>query len=1016
MSTKLCAKLLLTAAVVLSLMSTAPSLVAAQETGTIGGRVVEATTQRPLAGAQIFVPGTQVGTLSGADGRYLLTGVPVGQAEVHASLIGYREASREVTVRAGELATVDIALDEAAVELDELIVTATGLQRAREIGNAIATVNAGEVTEKIAPVSVERLLQSQVAGVTLRQNTGTVGTASDFRIRGAASISLSNRPLVYIDGARIKNEAVDAGTLGQDYSRLNDLNPADIESVEIVKGPAAATLYGTEAAGGVIRITTKQGRAGETRYQLRADYGANWNIADFEPTVWNPRSFFPDAPDTLYTMRLLETDSPWRTGWEKTLGLNISGNLENVNYYIAGQWTDQNGPVVTNWFEKYNLRGNLTVKPTEKLDLAISTGYANTAVQLPQADNSGSGLIAQAYLGFPWVMPITRTDPNDPSSGPIRTCPTNFEEARVTGTPLAELGFTGCNEKPGFGGRDQADLATLTNSQQTGRFTGSADLTFRPVSGWTNRFTAGIDQVSDKWLEIVPVDPDLPFGNDSQGAIQNREVRGYNLTLEASSSYALPLTDDLATTTTVGAQYFNDVLEYAEAQGSIFPAGSPSVATSVIKQGTDSYFESKTLGLFVQEQIGWKDRIFLTPAVRFDDNSAFGRELGLKVYPRVSASWVVSDEGWSPEFLQVLKLRAAWGQSGKQPGPNDALGLLDPTPVIFQGENVLGVAPNRPGNAELKPETGTELEVGFDTRVLNSRVGLELTYYWQRTEDALVARPLALSTGFPEERWENVGEIRNRGLEISLDAAAIDRPDLFWEWRLLLSTNDNEVTELPDPIIFGTQRHVQGYPFAGYWDRPVFIGPDGAVQTSDEFVFLGQPTPEWEGGLSTTLAFFDRRVQLYANLGFAGGHQLLDFSEVFRCRWVGGGTYGGVCTDLFEKNADGTDTDEARIKQRASQNNFSNAPWVEDADFAKLRTVSVQFELPRPFISALGVRNANLRVVGENLGLWTGYGGLDPELSQSGVVSAAGTENAGRSEFYTVPPPRRLITSITLTF
>lgn len=985
----------------------------AAQDGAITGEVVDQSDLQPLQGVQVYVAGTDRGTLTDAEGRYRLESVPAGEVEVRAELVGYGTGSQTVQVTAGQVSTADFELSVEALALEEVVVTATGLQRSREVGNAVASIEATEVVESTQPTSVEGLLQSQSPGVAIRSNTGTVGTAGDIKIRGAGSISLTNRPLVYVDGTRITSGAFDAGVSGQDYSRLNDLNPSEIENIEIVKGPAASTLYGTEAAGGVIRITTKQGAEGTTRYNLRVEYGANWDHNEYQPTVWNPRSFFGEAAkDTLYFMRLLETDNPFRTGQEKTFSGNARGGVQGLSYYVSGQFADREGQTHRNQFERYNFRANVSITPSEDLDIRVSNGAVRSFTELPDADNSGAGLIAQSYLGFPWVMPIEHRDPNDPSGQAVRTCPQNVELARLTGAALSRVGFDGCSEKPGFGGRDQADLRTLTNSNQTLRYTGSAELTHTPLDAWTNRLTVGYDYVTDRWTELTPVDPARPFGSSSRGDLDNRQVRGQNLTLEASSALDVGLTEDLSSVTTLGFQYFREAQEQVEATGEIFPAGSPAVNNAVLNEGTDSYTETRTLGFFVQEQFSWRDRVFLTPAVRLDDNSAFGRELGLKTYPRVSGSWVVSDEAFAPDFLDVLKLRGAWGMSGKQPGANDALGLLSPSPVIMGGEEVLGVSPSRPGNEELEPETGKELEVGFDMRTWQRRLGLQFTAYFQNTEDALVQRPLAASSGFPGSRWENLGAMKNRGVEVSADVTALDRPDLSSEWQLSFSTNHNEVTKLEDPIILGAERHVEGYPFAGYWTKPVFINDAGEVEVRDEFEFMGESGfPKWEGSLSHTLRLFEGDLTFYGNFAFAGGHKLLNFSDVFRCRWIGGGTYGGVCSGIHKTNPDGSYTDEARIKQRASLNNFSSRPWVEDADWAKLRTLSMRVQLPERWISFVDVRDVSLRLVAENLATWTGYSGMDPENNWSG-----GTDEDERAEFYTVPPGRRVLTTLTVSF
>lgn len=303
---------------------------AAQE-GAIAGEVVDATSLEPLSGAQVFIPGTNIGALTDAQGQYRLEGINPGQVDVRVRLIGYQSPTQTVQVEAGQTVTADFQLEVSAISMDEVVVTATGEQRRREVGNAIAQIGAADLAEKRASSTFESLLQGQATGVTIRASSGSVGTSNDFKIRGVTSITLDNTPLVFIDGARVSNANDQEGgppdfndffVGGQTGSRLNDLNPSDIESIEIVKGPSAATLYGTEAAAGVILIRTKRGQDGETRWTFQGEAGGNWDATEWPAAAYNPTDDptlpIPGAKDTVYTMNLMEgepgIEDPFRTG------------------------------------------------------------------------------------------------------------------------------------------------------------------------------------------------------------------------------------------------------------------------------------------------------------------------------------------------------------------------------------------------------------------------------------------------------------------------------------------------------------------------------------------------------------------------------------------------------------------------------------------------------------------------------------------------------------------------------
>ncbi len=990
-----------------------PPALAAQQPGAVAGSVTDAQSLEPLSGAQVFLPGTDLGALTDAEGRYRIEGVPAGTHEVRVQLIGYRPTSQTVQVSGGETATLDFALEVSAVALDEVVATVSGVQRRREAGHSIARIEADAEVARSAPTNVGNLIQGRATGVQVLQSSGTVGGAQTIKVRGNTSISLDNTPLIFIDGARVSNDITSGpGVGGQTTSRLNDLNPEDIESIEVIKGPAASALYGSEAAAGVVVINTKQGEPGVSQLTLRTEQGANWDDTDWPSNVIHPQALLgPAAADTLYEMNLLEgvgTDAtPWRTGHEQTYGGSLRGGVEDITYYFSGEWSSQEGSLPNNELGRLNVRGNFNVSPSERLDISVSNGFSSSQLSLPDNDNNAFGYIGVAMLGFPWEMPITRTDPVTGEEN-VETCPLDFEFSRAAGAPLGTLG---CSENPFFANRTFDDVASLDNEQDVERYIGSATADYRPLDFLSVRATVGYDQYSDQTGSFVPVDPDRPFDDLSLGfrAITNFVQR--NLTATGSADATFQLGQDLQSTTTVGAQFGRDKLEAAGSIGRFLPSGTRVVSNAVRTEGNEQVVESRTIGFFAQQQFGFRDRLFVTPAIRLDDNSAFGQDLGMKAYPRLSASYVLSEEGFVPELFQSLRVRGSWGMSGKQPSSFAALQLLDPQRVSFRDTDVAGISLTRPGNPDLQPETGRELELGFEAEMLEGRLGLDFTWFNQNTEDAIVARQMAPSTGFLNPMFTNVGEMRNRGLELGVDAVAVDGRDLRWDWRVNVSTNENEILELEDPIIFGlggdTQRHQEGFPFASFFHPAVTI-EDGSVEVTDESVFLGQPTPEWEGSVATTLTLVER-VTLYANLGFAGGHQLFNSTEEFRCGFLGGGELGSVCPETFERGSDGELTDEARVKQVAAQQVLAS-PWIEDADFARLRTVSARFELPESWTQALGASRANLTLVGENLATFTGYSGLDPE------VNFAGGTQTTRADFLTLPPAKRILGQFSVTF
>ena len=1028
---------------------------AAAQSGTIVGTVTDASTQRPISGAQITIQGTTQGTITNEDGRFTLTNLPAGTHTVRVQIIGYERASETVELAEGATEMVNFELGTSAVALDAVVVTAIGEQQTREIANAIGKVDAAEINERVAPVNLAETITAQTPGVTVLQGSGTTGGNQTMRIRGASSISLSNQPLVYVDGVRIENDPTSSGLIwtgGQSSSRLNDINPEDIERIEVIKGPAAATLYGTEAAAGVIQIFTKQGSpSGQPRFQIQQKIGTNViDNTQFQESVWHPRSFFGDlVPDTTYTFDPFVNANPFQDGQVVSTSASVRGGTEAFTYFVSGERSDEEGVQPANGFTRYFGRGNFTVRPTETFDVTVSTGYTTNDLLLPQNDNNAWGLIPIHYLSFPWEVGVNATDPvfgGDAQS----TCAANVEYVRFFYNLLTQTyGFAdadaraymqsngitvandawGCADNAYFAGRTPEDIATITSRQQVERFTGSVTANYRPFDWFSNRFTLGYDGLAEHSTQLVPVDPDRPFGSDSEGyKIAGTDVTR-NLTLDYAGNLNFDLTPSVNSKTSFGVQYYREFTQSDWAWGLRFPAGAPTVSSAAETFGGENVFESRTLGFYVQEQVGINNRIFLTGAVRADDNSAFGQDYDIAIYPKAQLSWVMAEEPWFPDgIFSQMRLRAAWGKSGKQPGLFSALQRFSPVAAPLQGGVTVGATPLNVGNPDLAPEIGSELEIGTDFSFFDDRLGFEVTYYDQVTADAIVSTPLKPSRGFPAPVFRNLAEMTNKGWEIGTEFRAIDTRDVRLSFNATYSTNKNEITQLENDVDAGWEMwHREGYSFASYFGTKysivnegdssyakvdtVFYGDPASPDSIELEQFIGPSTPTYEGSFSSTLDLFGF-VSIYALVDFKGGHYKLNNNTSFRCTFLGGGEYGGICPEMFERDADGEYTDNAKLWILASGLGGARADHlaIESADFAKLRTMSVRFTLPDNWAGLIGAGGASIALTGQNLYTWTDYSGLDPESS-----TYTGT-NTRNEEFLTLPPHPRYTATFTLNF
>lgn len=963
---------------------TAPGL-EAQE-GVVQGRVVDGGTLEPVSGAEVVVTDQGLGELTGPDGRFRITGVAPGDHTVRVRRIGFQDAQRSVTVEAGGTVTLEVEIRTSAVTLDDLVVTTTGEQRQREIANAVSTIQVGEVVDRGTASDFTDVISGRSAGVQVQPSSGVSGSGSKVRVRGSSSVSLSNAPLVYVDGVRVSSRE-NAFTIqlgGQSFSRLDDLSPQNIASIEVVKGPSAGTLYGTEAANGVIRVTTKSGR-GEPRLNLwtqggtlsdQNDYPAIWQAVDADGDPC-PLVDFADglcAQEEVRSFNLLENDqtSPFSTGSRFVLGGSYAGSGEETRYYLSGEFANEVGTLPINEVRTINSQANFGIDPADRLSVDVSTSFVDRAVEAPNNDNSSLGFMAQALLG----------------SSP---------------TPDGWWRFS------------PAQLRTMESLHDVQRITGSTSVTWSPWDWLEGRLSGGIDYARQQDVQFVPVGQ-IPRGRDELGFRQENSLRTTNWTAELNLTANFDLTDAVTSETSVGSQYFEDRLNGVLARGEVLVPGTNSLSGAAVTEAEGVFERSKTIGFYVQERLGFEDRIFVTGGLRVDDNSTFGDELSLVAYPKIGGTWVLSEEGFFPDggAVQSLRLRAAWGQSGTQPGVRDALtfltGVAATTPegtdeigVTFEGGGL--------GNPQLKPERSSEIEAGLDAELFE-RLNMSLTYFRKTTEDALVFRDVAPSVGAAPGRFENLGGTKNEGVEGDLSTHLPVSEDVAVDLSLVGSLNKNVLQELGEGIsplaVEGDIRQVEGYPLTGYWARDIeswedsdgdgIISPS-EVAVTDTAVFIGPSDPEVEVSFQPTVTVFER-VSLSGLLNYRGGHHLQNGTASFRCGRANTRSRNDPDASLFE---------QARCV--ASSLLSADGGYFEEADHLRFQELSLRMTAPDAWAAGLfGASSAELVLSARNLAMWTDYTGVDPS------VNRFGTQNFGRMEFLTVGPPRRLTARLNLSW
>ena len=958
--------------------------------GTVAGQVTDKSNQQPVAGAAVLMVGTSLQARTSREGRYSITNVPPGTYQVQARFIGYATATQPATVTAGQSATLDFALTPAAVPLDVVVVSATGAEQLkRELGNNVGTIDAAKLTQEAAPVSAADLLNSRVPGVEVMQSGGTTGTGSRIRIRGATSLSLRNEPIIVVDGVRIDNVPNADGGLGasggQAPSRLNDLNPEDWESVEVVKGPSAAALYGTDAANGVIQIRTKQGRPGPTKWTAFTE-GGTLN----DETNWPTNYFAHDTGGGCYpsfitfgacastvaqvvidSFNPLKQRSPFRQGVRQHYGLSASGGNEITTFYVSGDFQREKGIFESNDLRKTSFRANLRNQISRLMDISVSTAYVSSDLALPQNDNNSYGILPSGLLGG-----------TDSTNG-------------------------------GYGFLTPAQAEQIQAGQRIERFTGGLNLTFRPWSFLSVRGTAGYDVTNQGDTFLNP--PNFnPFDLDGQAFSYAAQVRAYTANLATTAAFRL--SPAVASNTTVGLQFSKNVFDQVRASGRKIVAGTSGVAGVVFAGVGDSVAPQVTLGGYMEEQLGVHDRLFVTAAVRADKNSAFGTDFGNIVYPKLSGSWVISEEPFFPRmgWLSSLRLRAAWGKAGRAPGTLDAQRFSVPVAIAASGTDLPGVSFGGVGNAGLKPEQTREIETGFDADFAQQRIHFEATYYDKTSKDALVAVPIAGSLGESFTRLDNLGRVGNKGIELLITAQVINRPNLTWSVTASGWGNKNRVlaTDTSNtPILFGlggaSQRHQVGYVAGGYWGKSYTFADtnkDGlidpfremTVDTADSFQGASVPT---RGASFSTEVNFLQHFRLYGLLDGRWGSKLDNATEQFRCQFA-------ICRGFNLAKASLADQAAAD----AAVYYGLETGFFEDAGFLKLREVSLTYTAPGAWASRIGASTLSLTLTGRNLATWTKYRGADPEISQSGQF------NFSVADFLSQPPVRYFLARVNVTF
>ena len=944
------------------------------QTATLTGKITSANGES-IPGASVLVLSTNLGSSADPSGTYKITGVPTGKTvSVRISGIGYKDASASVTLASGETRTLNIELDEGTKFLDEVIVTGLSINtKQKEMGTSRANINASTIESLPAP-SVENALVGRLAGVEAYSTDGSPGGGFRFRIRGGNSISGTSEPLVIIDGIFMDNanrnttsgagggnSATGAATFGmQGGTRgLGALNPEDIESMEILKGAAAASLYGSRAAAGVIVVKTKSGGGGKLKIDYSLDVGTTelarnvrsyktqWTATEIDTwaALINPtKTIYTDANLAQYKINPI-TDYPtesFRQGSFQRNTVRLQGGTKKFGYYFSGNVQNSVGHIKGTDFKTKGGLLSLSSEPISGLSIKINVNYQD-ADRNTVASGSPGFFVPNRWANDVGIMPFMR-----------------LTDAKATLQGITNLD----------------DYATIRRENSSTRWVASGNINYKILSNLSIDVTAGIDKSKINGNMIYPFGLVAIFPT---GRLDRDYEELTSKTLTVGLNHAWKISEQVYLKSAAGSQYDDNerFYDYTRFQG--LTAGRDFRDTSAYTAPQrPTFFQVqpivRTLGLYFNETLGIKDKLFINIGGRRDQSTAFSNDAFY--YFRSSLSYQVMDE---------FRLRASYGQSGTQPA---AYGATPTFRTVAGGYNGSGSSyvPNTPPNPGLSPEQQDEFEAGFDANLANGRLRVEMSYYNKMFTNLLLTSPVnpALNLGLVSG-IRNVGSMYNRGLELSVSADIIQTKEMSWNVTLTGSTLDNKVTRMPQPptpIPGGIDNIVQireGYPVSGIWAGvPFSAAPDApgvaAPGSTAVRVFMGNTQPKFEGNINTTFQYGG--LTLSALVGGKGG--FFKYNQTAR----------DLANPTKRQHAEFWDTPTAQLTSIYND----QTRWVQRADFIKLRQLNIAYNVPSSMLkNTKFIKRLNVGLTGANLAQWTTYSGgydVEAETSGSGLTSA----------------------------
>nr|WP_254626662.1 SusC/RagA family TonB-linked outer membrane protein [Myxococcus sp. CA039A] len=964
---------------------TAPAPAAAPALGrTVKGRVADRLTNEGLPLVRVIIKGTTQGVETELDGTFSLPNVPAGSVTLLFSSQDYGE--REVRVGAAQ-SDVTVALDN--IFSEEMVVVGRASELARKhLANSVASVSAEEMNRAPAQ-TIDQALQGKVAGANIQQNSGAPGGGIQMRLRGVSTINGSTAPLYVIDGVLVSDVAIASGvyvvtdsvggsnpnpTQDNQVNRIADINPNDIESIEVLKGASAAAIYGSKAANGVIIINTKRGRAGEPKFEITQRVGM-YTLANklgsrrFETVEEAVEQFGPNAAQ-YYTGKTYDHEAKLagrRDLSTETLA-SVSGASGSTKYFASAMLRSDEGIIANTGYDKQSFRLNLGQSLGDAVDINVATNLIHTLGRRGLTNNDNQTITN--YMVLPNVPEFLDMEPNAQGVYPVNPFLRN-------------------------GANPLQTSALVKNDEDVWRFIGSGDATIHLWKNDENHLrvlaNAGVDRFQQENRLLFPPELNFEPADDTfpgTSLFGTSQVRNLNGGLNLVHSYK-PASKFLTATTSGGVQFEERRIDSTYVVSENLNAGQPGVDNGTVIGVRDTSTHIRDRGYYVQEEIvTLDDRLTLVGAIRGEQSSANGNPNKLFFYPKMASAYRIP---LAVPVINELKVRAAYGETGNQPlygmkfSGMSALGNVQGTPGLVG----TGVA----GDPNIRPERQREIEAGVDALMFGGDVMVELSVYQRAISDMLLQRALPSSTGFTTQ-FVNGGSLRNRGIEAMLQVTPV-RGALEWTSSATFALNRSKVTSLPaGPFQAGGFGNSLGAFFIEEGSSATqIVGNVGRDENNVPIVKkIGDTEPTFTLGWANTLRYSDLTLS-------------------FLWHWQQGSDVINLTRFLYD--GAGTSVDYETAGRQRLQDRRNNAGiYVEDASFVKLREVTLSYNLPKGWVSAIPkLQNARLSLSGRNLLMFTSYSGLDPEVSNFGNQAIA--RNIDVAPF---PPSRSFWTSLDVGF